>query len=1545
LLPDYNIYPINLNKKILKTLLRYCFAFISILAFENVSANAKTSSAVGTDATLKSIALSSATTLVYTTGPSDYNYTTSVSPNTPTLSVQPIVNDPAATVTVNGTPAASGQYTTPITLNGIVTTTINIVVTASDGVTTRTYTITVFETGSNNAFLGALSISTGNALVSSATGPGDFNYNTSVAVGTSSLTVTPTTADATAKVYVNNTLITSGTASSSVSLNPANGATTTIMVKVVAQDGTTILNYAIIVTEAGSNNALLSTLTLKSFIVGTPTKSYNNTLVSTTGLSDFNYTASVKSGVSYVQITPTSADGTAAITVNGVAVASGSPSAQISTFPATIFLVVTAQDGTQKTYSVTVSANANPGAACSFVLNTNSLITINGNNWTTDIDPSISSLTITPTLMLPGSAGATITINGVTATSGVASNPIILTGNPMTIPVVVTSQDGLTITPYNIIVNRNGSNNTSTRISLSTNTSLVFVSSSTNPNTTNYKTSIPHGITSITLTPTTADANATVTVNGTMVTSGTASGPLLIDQTTNATTTITMVVTAQDGTQNTTNIAVSTNGSNNAGLSKIALSASSQLVFVSQATNVTNYTTSVSSGLDTLSVAPTAADPSATITYSVNGVDAGSITSGHWSGLITLNPVGSTTLVTITVKSPDGTVTTTTNITISRKGSNNAALSTFSLSTGTSFTSVSGQYNVNYASIVSPHTISVTFTGTTSDANATFTVNGLATVSGTPSNPITLSNGSTLILIQVTAQDGVTTKTYSITVTRSGTLYVWTGATNSSFNNSGNWNPVKVPTASDAVSFGETVYTGSQPSSISKSNSVGEIYFGSATPTTLTVAPNFPLTVITSLTVNPGAVAALISSSTSYANVNIAAGATVNIGAGGQLIINSSSTPVKFTLQSNAAGSASVGQITTNSIVGTVSVQRYITGGSVVYRGYRLLSSPVYQATVSGNNIYSLNYIQSVSLVTGVTGSLGGFNRLGNPSIYLYREDEAPSSNILAVGNYWGISVLNNAPVYNYYLNGGNAIYNIPVGNGFDFYFRGDNTTNLAAKYLSGTVAESVTMTATGTLNAGPITVHDWFTPTSGNLSFTNNPAIANGSVQGFNLVGNPYASNIDWDKYNTSTPTSGIYAPNVSGIIYVLDPISKNYGVYIANSGIPGTNNASHIIASGQGFFALATASGASLTFNEDAKTTAQLTGPQLLLGTPVTASANQYMRLKLKQDSLVADEILIGFNSSADSKFKINEDAPQKPGFGAASLSSISSDGMPLSINSLKLPTQTETIALNISATSDGAYQLSMPELKSIPALFDIWLMDGYKKDSIDIKKNPAYSFNIIKSDSASFGSKRFSVVIRQNPALGLHLLNFAANKVSSGAEVVWKTVNEANYTNFTVERSTNDGKTFDVLGGLLSSDQGTYSLNDKAPAIGANQYRLKLEDYDGNITYSKVVTLLYSDLSKGLTNNLNVYPNPATSIINLTIAQNSSSGSQTLHLNQTNNTALYDIKIINISGSVIKSTTSSSPNWADNVSNLAPGTYIIQVVNSNDKSVVGRSTFIKL
>ena len=71
-----------------------------------------------------------------------------------------------------------------------------------------------------------------------------------------------------------------------------------------------------------------------------------------------------------------------------------------------------------------------------------------------------------------------------------------------------------------------------------------------------------------------------------------------------------------------------------------------------------------------------------------------------------------------------------------------------------------------YTDTVLSCTTSITVTPTLSDPAASVKVNGVTTVSGTRSAPISLAFGINPVNVLVTAQDGVTTQNYAITVTR-----------------------------------------------------------------------------------------------------------------------------------------------------------------------------------------------------------------------------------------------------------------------------------------------------------------------------------------------------------------------------------------------------------------------------------------------------------------------------------------------------------------------------------------------------------------------------------------------------------------------------------------------------------------------------------------------------------------------------------------------------------------------------------------------------------
>jgi hypothetical protein len=119
----------------------------------------------------------------------------------------------------------------------------------------------------------------------------------------------------------------------------------------------------------------------------------------------------------------------------------------------------------------------------------------------------------------------------------------------------------------------------------------------------------------------------------------------------------------------------------------------------------------------------------------------------------------------VEVTAEDGTVLTyTIHFTVAEPPlSSNASLSGLTLSAGSlSFAPDTASYTLSVANGVT----STTVTPVTADVNAMAQVNGKDVESGRPSEPIALKVGSNTIVIVVTAQDGVTARTYTVTVNR-----------------------------------------------------------------------------------------------------------------------------------------------------------------------------------------------------------------------------------------------------------------------------------------------------------------------------------------------------------------------------------------------------------------------------------------------------------------------------------------------------------------------------------------------------------------------------------------------------------------------------------------------------------------------------------------------------------------------------------------------------------------------------------------------------------
>jgi len=157
-----------------------------------------------------------------------------------------------------------------------------------------------------------------------------------------------------------------------------------------------------------------------------------------------------------------------------------------------------------------------------------------------------------------------------------------------------------------------------------------------------------------------------------------------------------------------------------------------------------------------LTIGSFSAAPTAGQTFTVLSATA---VSGTFSSLVL--PAGYTGTLTYS-----GTSVT---LTINTVPSSDATLSAMSLSNGTLspiFTPSTTSYTASVANNIS----SVTLTPTVNQANATIKVNGTTVASGSPSGNIALNVGTNTVTTVITAQNHITTQTYTTTVIRQAPL-------------------------------------------------------------------------------------------------------------------------------------------------------------------------------------------------------------------------------------------------------------------------------------------------------------------------------------------------------------------------------------------------------------------------------------------------------------------------------------------------------------------------------------------------------------------------------------------------------------------------------------------------------------------------------------------------------------------------------------------------------------------------------------------------------
>jgi hypothetical protein len=493
-----------------------------------------------------------------------------------------------------------------------------------------------------------------------------------------------------------------------------NVGSNTIAIVVTAEDGTNTKTYTITVAREGlPNDAALKTLVLSAGALDP---------VFVSGITV--YTATVGSNVSSITVTaePNHPDATVDNpAANGQALVVGDT---------TITITVTAADGeTTKTYTVTVTRPADARLEA---------LALDRVNLQPPFDPD--HLEYTASVLYTVEIVTVVTAQPIQSESTVdnpaANGKALTVGSNNTIAITVTAVDGTTEKTYTITVTRQqedyepSDDATLKALSLGSHTLSPAFSSGI----TEYTAAVEYGVSSIIVTAEPNHLNAMVDNPG-------AESGKALDVGDN---TIAVKVTAEDEkTEKTYTIRVTRQAPSTDATLK-ALSLGNYALNPAFAAGIMEYTVAVENSVSSVTATAEANDPNATVDNPA--ATAKALTVGGND-------------IAITVTAEDGTTEKTYTITVIRQAlSNDATLKTLALSAG-ALDPVFESETTGYAVSVGYGVTSITVTVEASQ--------GSATVDNPAANGQALNDaGNTIIAIIVTAPDGETKKTYTITVIR-----------------------------------------------------------------------------------------------------------------------------------------------------------------------------------------------------------------------------------------------------------------------------------------------------------------------------------------------------------------------------------------------------------------------------------------------------------------------------------------------------------------------------------------------------------------------------------------------------------------------------------------------------------------------------------------------------------------------------------------------------------------------------------------------------------
>lgn len=461
---------------------------------------------------------------------------------------------------------------------------------------------------------------------------------------------------------------------------------------------------------------------------------------------------------------------------------------------------------------------------------------------------------------------------------------------------------------------------------------------------------------------------------------------------------------------------------------------------------------------------------------------------------------------------------------------------------------------------------------------------------------------------------------------------------------------------------------------------------------------------------------------------------------------------------------------------------------------------------------------------------------------------------------------------------------------------------------------------------ATAVTLH-----TRGKLYAPNNlPPSITIKPEKWELLGNPYASSIDFDKLQTSggqiEASYYIWDPNLTQLtvnggysefgLGAYRAVTKVDGNYIAVPPVdPLIPDAAYpTLQSGQGFYVrnASETTDAVISFGEQLKTSET----QNVFRTG-NISQNQTSKIMTNlfvhngENQILVDGTMHLFNNEYNPN--VDEQDVKKMANSSENIS-LQGNKYPLIIDRRPFATEGDSLYYLLRGLAKKQYTLQVHLSAMDAGNHEVYLNDKYRQ-SAQLLNEGANSFDFIVNDEPASGQKdRFYLTFKKMP-LPFRFVAEKSQVERDRINIKWTAENQNSVETYLVEHSLNEEHFIPLHSVAVSGGESeNYHFTHNEPGAGMNHYRIKAILKDGNSAYSKTL----NSFMEYRTPALSVYPNPVVDRMQINFYRQPQ--------------GKYQIQIRDSKGSLVKSATIEHTGFAVahpiSVAGLTSGLYMIEL-----------------